>query len=391
MATVPGLDDLLAPEGWPYASTPPVDEGDPGRFHALFGRDSLITALQVLPARPDVAHATLRALARLIGRKTDPVWDEEPGKIVHEVRDTLPDGATRFLGLEPPEGQLRYYGSADATPLFLYVLAATGDRALADELRDAWQAGGAWLRGALARGDGLLRWGLRPASGGGLTQQGWRDTADPADPEGNGGGILDADGGVPRAPVADADTQAAAVAGLRGLAALSGAEEDARAAAALAGRVAARFGPETMALDADDREIRGAGSQLGWLLWAGVRVAGAAERLAEPDVLTDYGLRTLSARHPQFGAANYHRGAVWPFDSWFGWGGLRAAGHEAAAERVRTGVLAALERLGRYPELYAVTDAGPERIPIANQVQAWTVGASFALRRAWDGRVAGLL
>jgi glycogen debranching enzyme len=390
-ATVPGLDELLAPEGWPYASTPPVDEGDPGRFHALFGRDSLITALQILPARPDVARATLRALARLIGRRDDPVWDEEPGKIVHEVRDTLPGGATRFLGLEPPEGQLRYYGSADATPWFLHVLAATGDRALAGELRDAWQAAGAWLRSAIARGGGLLRWGPRPASGGGLTQQGWRDTSDPADPAGNGGGILGADGAVPRAPVADADTQAAALAGLRGLAALTGAEADARAAAAFAARVAERFGPETMALDADDREVRGAGSQLGWLLWAGVPVDGAAERLSEPDVLTGYGLRTLSARHPQFRADAYHRGAVWPFDSWFGWGGLRAAGHEAAAERVRTGVLAALERLGRYPELYAVTDAGPERIAIANQVQAWTVGASFALGREWDGRGAGVL
>jgi glycogen debranching enzyme len=296
MATVPGLDDVLAPEGWPHASTPPVDEGDPGRFHALFGRDSLITALRVLPARPDVAHATLRALARLIGRSTDPVWDEEPGKIVHEVRYALPGGATRFLGLEPPEGRLRYYGSADATPLFLYVLAATVDRALADALRGAWRAAGAWLRRALARGGGLLGWGPRPDSGGGLTQQGWRDTSDPADPQGNGGGILDADGAVPRAPVADADTQAAAVAGLRGLAALSGADEDAHAAEALAERVAARFGPETMALDGDDREVRGAGSQLGWLLWAGVPVAGAAERLAEPDVLTDHGLRTLSAR-----------------------------------------------------------------------------------------------
>jgi glycogen debranching enzyme len=382
---------VLSTEGWPYASTPPVDASDPGRFHALFGRDSLITAAQVLPERPDVAHATLRALARLIGRRADPVWDEEPGKIVHEVRDALPPGATDFLGLDAPDGELRYYGSADATPWFLYVLAATGDRALADELRDAWQAAGAWLHGALARGGGLLRWGPRPASGGGLTQQGWRDARNPANPHGNGGGILGEDGAAPRAPVADADTQAAAVAGLRGLAALSGADGDARAAAVLAERVAARFGPETMALDADDREVRGAGSQLGWLLWAGVPVNGAAERLAEPDVLTAYGLRTLSARHSQFGASAYHRGAVWPFDSWLGWGGLRAAGHAAAAERVRAGVLAALERLGRFPELYAVTDAGPERIPIANQVQAWTVGASYALRAGWDGRVAGLL
>ena len=177
--SVPGLDDVLAADGWPYASAPPTDPDDPGRFHALFGRDSLITALQVLPERPDVARATLRALARLQGAQDDPVWDEEPGKIVHEVRDTPPDGATRFLGLDWPEGGLRYYGSADATSWFLYVLAATGDGALADELRPAWERAGEWLLGALERGGGLVRWGPRPALGGGLGQQGWRDADTP--------------------------------------------------------------------------------------------------------------------------------------------------------------------------------------------------------------------
>src|SRR4029079_13039772 len=162
--SVPGLDDLLAADGWPYASAPPTDPDAPGRFHALFGRDSLITALQVLPARPDVARATLRALAVLQGTRTDPVWDEEPGKIVHEVRGGPPAGTTRFLGLEWPADGLRYYGTADATPWFLYVLAATGDRALAGELRPVWERAGAWLLGALDRGDGLLRWGPRPAS-----------------------------------------------------------------------------------------------------------------------------------------------------------------------------------------------------------------------------------
>jgi glycogen debranching enzyme len=338
----------------------------------------------VLPERPDVARATLRALARLQGTRDDPVWDEEPGKIVHEVRDTPPDGATTFLGLDRPAGGVRYYGSADATSWFLYVLAATGDRALADEVRDAWERAGAWLLGALERGGGLVRWGPRPATGGGLTQQGWRDTNDPR--RSTGSGILHEDGSVPRPPVADADTQAAAVAGLRGLAALSGSAEHARAAADLVGRVAERFGPETIAIDGADRAVRGAGSHLGWLLWAGVPVAGAAERLAAPDVLTAFGLRTLSETSPVFDAFGYHRGAVWPFDSWLGWGGLRAAGHAEAAGRVRAGVLDALGRLGRFPESYAVTAEGPARIPIANQVQAWTVGAAFALRAGWDGR-----
>ena len=145
-----------------------------------------------------------------------------------------------------------------------------------------------------------------------------------------------------------------------------------------------------MALEAGDVEIPGAGSQLGWLLWAGAlgpeAADRAAERLTRPDVLTRFGLRTLSSEHAAYGPRNYHRGSVWPFDSWLGWGGLRAAGREREAEQVRTGVLEAIERLGGAPELYAVTDAGPEQIPLSNRVQAWTVGARYALLEGWDGR-----
>jgi glycogen debranching enzyme len=387
---VPGLDEVLAPAGWPYASGLPADADDPGRFHALFGRDSLITALALLPVRPDVAAATLRALAGLLGQRVDPRLDEEPGKVVHEVRVGLSSERAEYLGLDATDGELRYYGSADATPWFLYVLAATGDAALADELEPAWRAAGGWLLGALERGAGLLRWGPRTEAGG-LGQQGWRDTVDATSSRSTkGSGILREDGGLPTAPVADADTQAVAVAGLRALAALSGEAGHAEAARALEARVRAAFGPETMALEADDREVPGAGSQLGWLLWAGCAGPGAAERLAAPDVLTPYGLRTLSSEHPRFDPDAYHRGGVWPFDSWLGWGGLRAAGRAADAERVRAGVLGALERLGRFPELYAVVGGEPRRIAFANQVQAWTVGAAWALRHGWDGRVPDL-
>jgi glycogen debranching enzyme len=379
---IPGLGELLAPEGWPYASAESVAPGDPGRFHCLFGRDSLITALAVLPERPDVARATLRALAALQGRREDSTWDEEPGKIAHEVRPSISVARQGYLGLEVPDGELRYYGSADATPWFLYVLAATGDGALAAELEAAWRAAGDWLLGALERGGGLLRWQRRAP--GGLVQQGWRDSVDPAGSSGSG--IVHPDGTPPEPPVADADTQAAALAGLRGLARLSGEAEHARAAEALARRLGAAFDAETMALDAHDRPVPGAGSQLGWLLWAGAPVAGAAERLCGADVLTDFGLRTLSSRSPAFDAHSYHRGSVWPFDSWLGWGGLRAAGRADDAHRVRAGTLEGVRRIGRYPECYAVTDAGPEPIAIANHVQAWTVGAVWALRNDWDGR-----
>ena len=123
------LDDLLSDEGWAYASSPPVAEGDPGRFHALFGRDSLITALQVLPERPDVAAATLRALAARQGRTHHPGTLEEPGKIGHEFRDEPPP---QFVALGwPPGGPFAYYGTSDATSWFLVLLAATGDGALA--------------------------------------------------------------------------------------------------------------------------------------------------------------------------------------------------------------------------------------------------------------------
>jgi len=383
---VPGLAEVLSPEGWPNASSASVGAGDPGRYNCLFGRDSLITALAVLPARPDVAIATLRALAALQGTREDVTWDEEPGKIVHEVRPAISVARQGYLGLEVPDGELRYYGSADSTPLFLHVLAMTGDAALAAELEPAWRAAGEWLLGALARGGGFVRWHRRAP--GGLVQQGWRDTVDPIGSPSQGSGILHEDGTPPEPPVADADTQAAALAGLRGLARLSGDVAHAAAADALAARLADVWDAETMALDGHDRPVRGAGSQLGWLLWAGAPVRDAARRLCEPDVLTDFGLRTLSERHPQFDAFSYHRGSVWPFDSWLGWGGLRAAGRLDEAERVRAGVLAGVERIGRYPELYAVTKSDPthpEPIEISNFVQAWTVGAVWALRHEWDG------
>jgi glycogen debranching enzyme len=157
-------------------------------------------------------------------------------------------------------------------------------------------------------------------------------------------------------------------------------------------RVSAAFHPDVMALEGGERPVPGAGSQLGWLLWADAlepeAARAAAARLCESDVLTDHGLRTLSSASPVFEAHAYHRGAVWPFDSWLGWGALRAAGRAEEAERVRTGVLAALDQLGRAPELYAVTETGAvEPVPIANRVQAWTVGARWALEQRWDGRV----
>ncbi|MEP6463985.1 MAG: hypothetical protein ABJC62_11360 [Frankiaceae bacterium] len=391
MTLPPEVEALLAPPGWAYASMAPVEKGDPGRFHALFGRDSLIFALQVLPGQPNIARATLRALAALQGASDDPEIDEEPGKIVHEYRPVAPP-ALIATGWPVRDGGIRYYGSADATSWFLVLLAATRDRGLVTELSLAWRAAAGWLERALDRGDDLVRHGPRTVPGG-LSQQGWRDALHP-ERSADGGGILRADGTAPAPPLADADSQAAAVAALRALAVLDPdrAEHWQARRAGMKKRIGAAFYPNVMALEAGDVVVPGAGSQLGWLLWARALDGGAADaaakRLVRSDVLTPYGLRTLSSDSPVFLSHGYHRGAVWPFDSWLGWGGLRAAGHLAAAERVRRGVLTALARLGRAPELYAVT-VGDELEPVAlaNRVQAWTVGAAWALAAGWDGVV----
>ena len=266
------IDSVLSPEGWPYASAPPVEPGDPGRYHALFGRDSLITALQLLPVRPDVARATLRALAERQGVREDPLTGEEPGKIGHEFRDSPPESFDW-----PQPGEFRYYGTADATAWFIVLATAVGG------FEDALRAAAGWLDRAL---DGGLLWHSPGRYG--HAQQGWRDTIDAAADQ-DGGGYVRADGTNPAPPLADADTQAVVVAALRALG------RDVREMVAL---ISERFGPDVMALEAGDVAVPGAGSQLGWLLWADAlepdAAAAAAARLCEPDILTD--VRVADAR-----------------------------------------------------------------------------------------------
>ncbi len=391
-AQLPAIDEVLSPEGWAYASSQPVDPDDPGRFHGLFGRDALIFALQVLPVRPEVAPATLRALAALQGRVEDPETEEQPGRIIHEYRSVAPEWLVA-AGWPVRDGELRYYGTSDATSWFLAVLAATDDAALQAELADARAAAAGWLEHAVAAGGGLVRSGPRELPGG-LVQQGWRDASAPGRDD-HGGGIVREDGTPPEPPLADADSQAVAVVAFDALTRLDPdqAEKWAALAAGLRARLQKLFLPDVMALEAGDTPVVGAGSQLGWLLWAGALddegTATAVERLTAPDVLTDFGLRTLASSHPAFLPQGYHRGGIWPFDNWLGWGGLRAAGDSASAERVRDGVRRALAQLGRHPELYAVSPLGQlTPVPVANKVQAWTIGAMVAFDLDWDGQSA---
>ncbi len=376
------IEAVLSVEGWPYASALPVEPGDPGRFHALFGRDALITSLQLLPRRPSLARATLRALAARQGVREDPGTLEAPGKIGHEFRAAPP--APFVQAGWPDAGEFRYYGTADATAWFLIVLERCG----VPGLEAARRAAAGWLADALDAGGGLVRHAPGTFAGG-LVQQGWRDAIDPAADPG-GGGYLRADGSNPAPPLADLDTQAVAYAALRALARADGDPAWTRHARDLRARLST-LGCELMALEAGDVPVPGPGSQLGWLLWADALEPAAAQaaaaRLSEPDILTAFGLRTLAAGGPGFAPDAYHRGAIWPFDSWLGWGGLRAAGRRDEAETVRVGVLRALALIGRAPELYAVSlDGVPARIPLSNRVQAWTIGARWAFEHGWDGR-----
>jgi glycogen debranching enzyme len=176
------LDAVLSPEGWPYASS------GAGRFHYLFGRDSLITSLQVLPARPAVARATLDALAQRQGRRVNVLTGEEPGKIGHEFRAEPPPS---FLAAGWPQpGPFAYYGTADATCWYIVVSLATA------RVDASLHAAAAWLADALDAGEGLVR--LAPCAFG-LAQQGWRDTIDAAG-DAAGGGILRSDGTNPAPP-----------------------------------------------------------------------------------------------------------------------------------------------------------------------------------------------
>jgi glycogen debranching enzyme len=389
-AQLPAIDEVLSPEGWAYASSQAVDSDDPGRFHALFGRDSLIFALQVLPVRPQVAGATLRALAALQGRVEDPETEEQPGRIVHEYWPEAPEWLVA-AGWPARDGRLRYYGSSDSTSWFLVLLDATRDAAVQAELAEARAGAARWLERALEDGAGFVRCGPREYPGG-LQQQGWRDASTPGRDD-HGGGIVREDGNPPEPPLADADSQAVAVAALDALVRLDPDQADkwAGEAAGLRARIQKVFTTDVMALEAGDVPVTGAGSQLGWLLWAdALEASGAAaavERLSAPDLLTDFGVHTLASSQLGYLPHGYHRGAIWPFDNWLVWGGLRAASADDVAARVRVGVRRAVHEIGRYPELYSVSPLGQlAPVPIANKVQAWTIGAMVAFDLDWDGR-----
>ncbi|MCX5255294.1 amylo-alpha-1,6-glucosidase [Streptomyces canus] len=363
-------------------------------FFTLFGRDSLWAARMLLPLGTDLALGTLRTLAARQGTRTDPAAEEEPGKILHEIRRGLFDDG-QGLRLPPV-----YYGTVDATPLWICLLHDAWRWGLATDdiepLLPALQAALGWIDAAARAGDGFLSY--LDSSGTGLANQGWKDSADAA---------RFADGRLAQAPLALAEVQGyayeAALAGAALLDAfgLPDGERWRTFAADLAERFRARFwvfdqhGPyPAMALDGSGRPVDAVASNMGHLLATGIldtdETAAVAARLAAPDMSDAYGLRTMSSRSGGFGPLRYHCGTVWPHDTAIAVTGLARTGHTEAAARLIEGILAAAPAFDyRLPELWggdARTDTpAPVPYPASCRPQAWSAASAVALMTALTG------
>jgi hypothetical protein len=262
------LDSLLSNEGWPHASSRPTTEDDPGRFHALFGRDSLITSLQVLPVRSDVARATLRVLAERQGRLHHPGTLEAPG----QDRARVPPGAT--VGLcRLATRRVRLLRDGRRTSWYVVLLDATRDPELSEHLEPNWRAAADWLRSELDTGDGLIQ----------HTSGNWADCRTRGSARRSSrfsateGGCWRPDGSSPRPPFADADRQAITVAALRALGRLTGEDEWRHQHDAMRERVSRTFLPDIVMVDGD-APFHGAGSELGCAVGGRARPRGRRDR-----------------------------------------------------------------------------------------------------------------
>jgi glycogen debranching enzyme len=363
-------------------------------YAALFGRDAIVTALQCLWEAPAHARHTLRELARLQGRRDDPERDEEPGKILHELRR----GELAGAGLTPFSP---YYGTVDATPLWVVLLAehhrATAELELVRELRPNLEAALAWIDGWGDRdGDGFVEYACRSSRG--LPSQGWKDSWN---------AIVHADGTVAEPPIALVEVQAYVHAAKRGAARLFRALGEPARAAALeeaAARLARAFddafwmpaqGTYCLALDGRKRQVASIASNAGHARFAAIappeRAAAVARRLLCEDLFSGWGIRTLATHELAYNPTGYHVGTVWPHDNALIALGLKRYGEEAAVLAIVSGMYdAALGFPGaRMPELFCGFDRSafgtPVRYPVACCPQAWSATAWSAFLRALCG------
>ncbi|HZH25380.1 MAG TPA: glycogen debranching N-terminal domain-containing protein [Solirubrobacteraceae bacterium] len=354
-------------------------------YATLFGRDSLIAATQMLAFDPPMAEQTLRVLAGLIGTRDDAEHDEDPGKVLHELRA----GEVARLALTP---LARYYGTVDATPLFLCLLCEhadwSGNLSLFRELRGEVDAMLGWIDGPGDRDrDGLLEYKQRAADGRGLRNQGWKDSDE---------GILDERGVPLEPPVALIEPQAYAVRAKRRLArlfALDGDEDRAvellTEAAAMGERLERFWLPErgfySMGFGADGRPSEALASNQGHLLWAWAlpqqRAQAVRDALMSDAMFSGWGIRTLAEGEVGYNPVGYHLGTVWPHDTAMIAFGLRKHGFDEDFARIFEALLEAGSNSEGYrlPELFAGfsrTDFdSPVPYPVACQPQAWAAGS----------------
>ena len=358
-------------------------------FMALFGRDSLITSTFMVPFVPQLAFGTLRTLARLQGTKVDPRTEEEPGRILHEVR--LGADASLALG-----GDHVYYGSVDATPLFVQLCGRLQRWGAPEErlreFRPAVEAALQWLVEFGDRdGDGFVEY--QRASDRGLLNQGWKDSED---------SMSFADGRLASGPIALAEVQAYTFAAFQAAAQLYRSWGEPTAAQEWADRAdrlrrdfhAAFWLPElgcyAMALDRDKRPLDVVSSNAGHVLWTGLADDAVTDQLVDrllaPDMFTGFGIRTLSSEAAQFNPASYHNGSVWPHDSTIVAAGMARSGRRDAAATVTRGLVDAMEAFGgQLPELFCGFDRTPGAAPVPYPTsclpQAWAAAAPYELLR----------
>jgi len=351
-------------------------------FGTLFGRDTIITALETLAYSPDVAPETLRVLAAHQGTATNDWRDEEPGKILHELRV----GEFARMGEIP---HTPYYGTVDATPLFLILLgrhaAWTGELDLFHELKENVERALEWMRAARNE-DGYIAY--RSGSEKGLVNQGWKDSGD---------AIVNADGSLAEPPIALVEVQGYAYLAQRLVADLFRRSGDAgraerleREAAVLMARFNRDFwmeqeGTYALARQAGGRQAAVVSSNPGHALWAGIadreKARRTAERLMAPDMFSGWGVRTLSSREKRYNPIGYHLGTVWPHDNAILAAGLRRYGFDREALRIFSGIVRAVMDFEHYrlPELFAGFGEGefpaPVRYPVACHPQAWAAGS----------------
>jgi glycogen debranching enzyme len=359
-------------------------------FAVPFGRDSLITSLQTLCLNPEIAYGTLRFLARLQGKTIDPWRDEEPGKILHEVRS----GEMATLGEVP---QTPYYGSVDSTPLFIFLftelLRWTDDEILGVDLRPHLEQALEWIRVHGDRdGDGLLEY--KSGSTRGIHNQGWKDSND---------SIAFPDGRIALAPIRVVEAQGYAYAAESRMATIFANWGESARAEMLAASAAMRkqrfeeaFWLEdeqyyALALDADGARVPAIGSNPGHCLLMGLldgpRADAVVQRLMADDMCCGWGVRTLSSRYPTFNPMSYHNGSIWPHDNSLIAAGLRREGYDEAALQVIQEVFEAGFQLPGYrlPELYCGFSrdrryqSAPATYPVSCSPQAWAAGSVFLM------------